>query len=178
MHISLDLETLGTSAGCVILSIGAVKFDPFGESVVDTFYSNIDIESSVDFGLEIEPKTLKWWMQQDKQAKDDLFKNEKPIAQVLENFVTWLGVENRNNILIWGNGSDFDNAILSSTYSKAGCNPPWLHQNNRCLRTLLSLADIDKKNHLMTGTLHNALDDAIYQAHLCQIAYKKLSRVT
>ena len=28
-HAMIDIETLGTEPGCVVLSVGAVKFDPF-----------------------------------------------------------------------------------------------------------------------------------------------------
>ena len=29
IHAMIDIETLGTSPDCVVLSVGAVKFDPF-----------------------------------------------------------------------------------------------------------------------------------------------------
>ena len=45
--IMIDLETLATSPDAAILTIGAVKFDPFGDELTDPkcvkFYCRVDI---------------------------------------------------------------------------------------------------------------------------------------
>ena len=32
-HAMIDIETLGTGADCVVLTVGAVKFDPGGQEL-------------------------------------------------------------------------------------------------------------------------------------------------
>ena len=62
--VMVDLETLGRRAGCVIVSVGAVKFDP-KTGFVDTdnaFYKAITVESAMRYGLRVDPDTLRWWM--------------------------------------------------------------------------------------------------------------------
>ena len=53
-HIMLDLETLGTVASAVIMSIGACRFDLATGAVDDSgFYASISIESNLDYGRRI-----------------------------------------------------------------------------------------------------------------------------
>ena len=40
MDVMIDIESLGTSPDCVILSIGAVLFDPKGMGVVEKLELN------------------------------------------------------------------------------------------------------------------------------------------
>ncbi|NQW82286.1 MAG: 3'-5' exoribonuclease, partial [Polaromonas sp.] len=61
----VDLETLGTVADAVILSIGAVKFDLDSDAIDDDgFYASISIESNQETGRRIQEDTLIWWMGQ------------------------------------------------------------------------------------------------------------------
>lgn len=70
-RIMVDLETLGTAPGSVILSIGAVRFD-VEEGLLDEFYVNIDVESSQRLGLTIDGATVMWWMKQSDAARAKL----------------------------------------------------------------------------------------------------------
>ena len=69
--VMVDLETLGKRAGCVIVSVGAVKFDPkTGFVDVDnSFYKAITVESAMRYGLTVDPETLRWWMKHSKEAQ-------------------------------------------------------------------------------------------------------------
>lgn len=62
-HVMLDLETLGRGPGCVILSIGAVTFNPFGEGYKHEFTCNIEPEISKQLGFTVDPDTVAWWGQ-------------------------------------------------------------------------------------------------------------------
>ena len=44
-HVMLDIETLGKRHNAALLSIGATKFDPFTDKIIDTFYVAADPES-------------------------------------------------------------------------------------------------------------------------------------
>ena len=47
-HIMLDLETLDTSPSAVVLSSGAVAFDPYTNALGDRFY----VEMTEDVGTQ------------------------------------------------------------------------------------------------------------------------------
>jgi len=167
-HVMVDLETLGTVPGCCILSIGACAFDPdTGEVSDDTFYTAIDTDSQAAHGMTQSPSTLAWWAKQSEEARrvfTDPDRQELP--QALVAFNAWLA--KFPNVLVYGNGADFDNPILAAAYDVAGVPQGWKPYNGRCYRTLKALAPSLKL--VREGTHHNALGDAISQAkHLCAI---------
>ena len=171
----LDLETMGTSVNSAIVSIGAVEFSE-GLGITDRFYVNIDLQSCMDKGMEINAKTLMWWMKQSDEARKSLTGDTIPLRDALKSFREWV-VKGNENVQIWGNGSDFDNAMISNAYSKFNATQPWNYWDNRCYRTLVySLPKLEFKRD---GTHHNALDDAEYQAkHLIAlVTANKLTHV-
>jgi len=166
-NVMLDLETLGNSSGCIILSIGAVHFDPKSNEIDPFyFYSTISPEDSQKHGLKFDASTVIWWMQQNDAARKALTSATAPPVNVLDQFAAWLP----KDAIVWGNGSDFDNVILAEAYKVTGKPLPWKFWNNRCFRTLKNLRrDVKAET---TGTAHNALDDAINQAKHCQAIFK------
>ena len=66
--IMIDLETLATSPDAAILTIGAVKFDPFGrekdDPKMDSFYVKVDLDSCDELGLVANDDTIAWWATQ------------------------------------------------------------------------------------------------------------------
>ncbi len=176
-NVMVDLETLGRRAGCAIVSIGAVKFDPLS-GFVDTdnaFYRAITVESAVRFGLHIDPSTLKWWMQQDDAARA-VFNDPEAVGiqQALVEFAEWADEDGEyDGIKLWGNGASFDNPILSAAYEAVDIIQPWKFWNDRCYRT--KKAECPQVPFVRIGTHHNAVDDALSQArHLCDIlAYQR-----
>lgn len=165
--IMVDLETLGTTPGCIILSIGAVEFDRFTGSLGREFYSVISKGSCIDHNLFADTKTLAWWEQQEDAAKTVLTAAENDSASslvhVLAEFKSFCthGTFDAN---IWGNGANFDNAILEFAYHAVGFLPGWRYNKNRCFRTLVDLAGPDVAWGERIGVYHNALDDAKTQA--------------
>jgi len=75
--IMIDLETLATSPDAAILTIGAVKFDPFGDDIKDPkcekFYVRVDLDSCDRIGLVTTDDTIAWWANQSKEAQDEAF---------------------------------------------------------------------------------------------------------
>lgn len=159
----LDLETLGTKPGSVIVAIGAVKFGQ--GKILQTFYERVDAESCVDCGLKIDASTVMWWLKQSEEARMEICKDGEPLSMVLDMFGDWLGGQDTE---IWGNGANFDNNLLAAAYDITGIPLPWKFSNDRCYRTVKNLHPeilIPR-----TGTHHNALDDATSQAmHLMDI---------
>lgn len=161
INVMVDLETLGTRPGCKVMAIGAAVFSPGG--VGDTFYRAIKREGQALALLE-DPDTLAWWAKQSKAAHDRLFGenvDNVPLPRALAEFTDWLNGLG-GEVLVWGNGADFDNPILSAAYSAYGKPQSWGNWNGRCYRTLKGLRpDIKLARQ---GVHHDALDDARSQA--------------
>lgn len=169
-HVMVDLETLGTRAGCKVLSIGAVTFDEHGVGF-DKFY--IEIDRHAQATLWEDPDTVVWWGTQPAVVRERLFNDDskETLTTALDRFETWLCVvagrdkRGKPDVCVWGNGADFDNAILHAAFSASfggGPSSPWDHWNNRCYRTLKNL--LPEVKAVRVGALHNALDDAVTQA--------------
>ena len=168
-HVMLDLETLGTEVGSIVISIGAVKFDPrksFVPTSDELFYKVLDPVVSQKAGLTMDASTVLWWMKQSEDARKTLTHTVHLTPEtVLQDFANFLG----QDALLWGNGSDFDNVLLAKVYRTFGWTRlPWSFRNNRCYRTIKNI--FPSEPFIQKGTAHNALDDALAQAdHLCRI---------
>lgn len=174
-HVMLDLETLGTASNSVILSIGAVAFDPFtGDRSRHTFHRFLDVDSQLKAGRTISGDTLIWWLDREADARQALIEgyDERCTPEgVLEAFVFWLGeVADPRTVCVWGNGAAFDNAMLADLYTTYGQKQPWMFWNDRCFRTQKAL-----NKHIpapaFDGVNHDALDDAIKQSQHLQAIF-------
>ena len=157
-NVMVDLETLGTGNNAVIISIGAVEFDVSTGELGREFYGNIDPQSCVNAGLEIDASTVMWWMQQSDAARAAFKSHTNSLITSLQSFSLWYP----EGAALWGNGATFDNVLLSNAYRKTNLTQPWKYTHDRCYRTLKSLRRDVKQASF--GTAHNALDDAKYQA--------------
>lgn len=168
-HVMVDLETLGTRPGCRILSIGAVVMLKSIEIPTTSIEFYRELDPNDQPGLTVDPATWAWWQEQDPAARDRLFATGgKPgLLPGLKEFGLWLSsvsasYKDQPQVCIWGNGADFDNAILQVAFAAAGLPQPWPFWNNRCYRTLKNLRpDLPA---VRQGVHHNALDDARTQA--------------
>jgi exodeoxyribonuclease VIII len=163
-NIMVDLETMGNRGNAAIVSIGAVRFDKDG--LHEEFYKVVDLESSVDLGMDMDVCTVNWWLAQGPEAQK-IFSSSTPktsLKTALVAFQIFIG----KGAEVWGNGADFDNVILKSAYDAVELPLPWQYWNNRCYRTFKGMYKQVKLDR--TGTHHNALDDAKTQAeHLIRI---------
>jgi exodeoxyribonuclease VIII len=177
MHdVMLDLETLGVSPGCAVVSIGAVAFDEFGVDATG-FYAAIDVpewnvEGLTPYGLRKEIGTIDWWRKQSEEARS-VFCGGGDMMLALGLFATYLrDIESDTGQAprVWGNGADFDLPILLAAAKAAGMNEKslWGGFNGRCYRTVKN--GFKSVKMVRSGTHHNALDDARSQAeHLVAI---------
>lgn len=160
--LMLDLETLGTTPGCVVLSIGAVEFDEHG--IYGKFHAHIDIESSCEAGLKLDPRTVMWWLGQDTDAQNALLQAEKfPLVDALSAFTDsfeW------KDLQVWANGASFDFPILTAAYKAAGLQPPWMYYNECDYRTVKNLVskEVFQNLRVRPEVAHDALCDAVAQA--------------
>jgi DNA polymerase III epsilon subunit-like protein len=180
-HIMIDLETLGTTPGCAIRSIGAVAFDPTTDdrdtvSCNPEFYANVSLASCLAAGLSIDADTIEWWERQSEASKAAL-RDPPPgeIVAALHQFVGW----NRTLPMIsgvWAHGASFDIPIVETAFRRFPIAPPWDYRLIRDTRTLYDLAGFDPKadGPEFDGAPHNALHDARHQARCVRAAYAKL----
>ena len=70
--VMLDMETLDTSPYCVILTIGAVRFDPKGNGVAERLELRPTIEEQTEIHKRvINDDTLRWWSEQSPAALEE-----------------------------------------------------------------------------------------------------------
>lgn len=176
-NVMLDLETLSTKPDAVIASIGAVVFDK--TTIIDEFHQVLSL--SQQEGRHIDSGTVEWWIGQSSEAKKIFMPQVKTeVGRALAKFSDFcLKDSDINQVVMWGNGSDFDNVLLRNLYEwwyKIDDNffklaVPWRYYNSRCFRTLKNL-DQAMANNVMSAvpkqTQHNALDDARWQARVAQ----------
>lgn len=168
VNIMLDLETMGVNSNAAIISIGAVVFNEESGMLSEEFYRIVDLQSSIENKGVIDASTVIWWLAQSDEARREVCKVGEALARVLYDFNNWvraLSGEGLSKVLIWGNGSDFDNVILQNAYSNSQIQSPLRY--NRCYRTLKSLFPNIKIDESLTGIKHNALNDAKAQAEHC-----------
>lgn len=169
-HVMVDLETLGTAADSVILSIGAVRFDLESNEIDDAgFYASISIDSNLDYKRRIQEDTLMWWLQQAPAAQAVFFEPKQAFQSTLLEFSDWLGDRDAH---MWSMGADFDLPMLAHGYAQIITEVPWKHWNSRCARTYKNLPQAKNVSVPRLGTHHNALHDAIHQAKLMQAIHR------
>ena len=167
----LDLESLGTRPDCAILTLGAVKFDPFTpDAFGDSLYFRIDVDEQLALGREIQQDTLNWWAKQADDVREEALGEEGRVSletmyRDLNRFC--VGVEN-----IWCQGPAFDIVILENIYRQQGWPTPWQFWQIRDSRTLFGVHG-DPREKGKAG-LHNALEDCISQAQGVQAIYHAL----
>ena len=161
-NIMLDLETMHTIPGGVILSIGAVYFNEQG--LGKEFYMPISRAHSAEVGLKESLSTQQWWAKQNAEARKVIDAAEAADAptlhEALDAFTKFVKLD--TNVKVWGNGADFDNPLLACAYDAIELKQAWIAWNGRCYRTLKNIAPGPKL--VRVGTYHNALDDAKSQA--------------
>lgn len=165
-HIMLDLETLGSAPGSVVVAIGAVRMDLDAMTLGATYYAVIDPVSAQRCGLTIDAGTVQWWLRQSEAARAAIVSpaEQMPLDAALTDFAAWIG----RDAVVWGNGAGFDNVLLRQAYAAAGIACPWSHRNDRCYRTVKALAPHVEMQRV--GVHHHAEADAISQAdHLVRI---------
>jgi hypothetical protein len=170
-EVMLDLETLGTKPGCPVLSIGAVFFSKQTGKLGAEFYCVIYSKDQTARGLIASADTIAWWKKQSAEARTVIslagkLATSTRMPAALEAFTTFLesSKSGMRNVKVWGNGSDFDQPILSKCFDAVGMEQPWEFRNNRCFRTMKAMLPKPANAAKRIGVYHNALDDAKTQA--------------
>ena len=154
-RVMVDIETLGREPGCVVVSIGAVRF---GYGIKDELDLDVAPTSCQRAGLDIDAETLAWWLTQGEAARSQLLGGQ-PLAEALDELASFIPAENKE---VWAKSPAFDLAILEAAFEAVGQPTPWEFYETRDVRTIVNLecaVDIDHQ-----GIEHDAVDDARFQA--------------
>lgn len=172
-HCMIDLETLHYHVDCVILTIGAVTFDPKGSGIIDRFYIKPDVDEQMAMGRSYDDATIEWWSTQNEQAREEAFSTGDRVGfrealEALHKF-SW------NCAGVWSNGASFDVPIIEQAMYQQKMVLPWRHWEVRDTRTLYDITGVKLKDGGFV-TSHRADDDAEHQAIVVQRGYQKLMK--
>ena len=160
----IDIETIATDPDAVIVSIAAVKFDPFddyrqkGVTVGDLpgFNMLIDIDSQPD--RKISDSTLSWWSQQDPVVQESIFGESHPRHTLTEGLEALHKFVWNSGGRVWAQGTHFDIAILEHAYRSINRAYPWQYWAVRDSRTLLDMVAVN-----LPAATHDAMEDCFRQ---------------
>ena len=118
-HYVLDLETMGKGPRAAIVAIGCVRIKQ--GAITDTLYRRVNLESSLQAGLEVDASTVNWWLKQEAAARAEVDGSQAsgllPMGlTALHNFLA------EDKALGWGNGSSFDTVIGTLSFDAKGDN--------------------------------------------------------
>ena len=171
--VMIDLETLATSPNASVLTIGAVRFDPFGDDLKNPtckkFYVKVDIDSCNELNLDVNDDTIAWWGQQSKEAQEEAFSTDGriPVREAFEQLYKFCWGAKR----VWSHGASFDTVICENIFRKINKAVPWSFWEVRCTRTLFDIGINPTRPPVLK---HHALEDAWNQAVGVQNVFKTL----
>lgn len=174
--VVIDIETAGKGQKAAVLAIGAVQCDLVTGEKGATFYATIDPKDAYRFGVPDE-STLKWWSEQNEEARLEAFGGVMPSHSVVCAFSQWLVTIKQP--IVWGNGPTFDITILENLYAAHELPVPWKFWNIRDVRTVVDLGERlrgCRAKHEMPfeGTQHHALYDAMHEAEYMMAIIRQL----
>lgn len=170
---SIDLETLGTNVDSQITQIGAVIFDLSTGEIVDCYSATIAL--APDAHINATPATLKFWLQE-VSTRPEMIDIAMPFNGVtLESALYDLTIFFDDHFIdegVWANGTKFDLGMLEYQYKALNMPVPWMHNADRCMRTLRALNPQHKESCIFANKeaesygrgAHDALSDAVWQA--------------
>jgi len=165
MDIMLDIETLATSPDAVVLTFGAIKFNPFSPIIQlsDGIYFRINVDEQIALGRRVDEGTVDWWGTQSAEVREEALGETDRVS--IEDFTKALNKFVVGATRIWAQGPVFDIVILENLYRQIGKPAPWQYYTIRDSRTLLKALGDDRQGG---DLLHNALADAVSQAGAVQ----------
>ena len=175
-HFMIDIETLSTAVNAVVLSVGAVEFDPITGEIKRKFYYELDLSEQKQ--RHISSDTVQWWFKQcvENQKNIDLMVKENKWKNSIEFVLIKLGAFISGNdinylerakgyekISLWACDPDFDVLILANLYAEHNLAVPWKYSEPKSVRTVRTLAGLHSIGLPRDNASHNALEDCIRQ---------------
>jgi len=172
----IDIETLSSFPDAAVISFGMVGFDE-----TDILFKSgiaIDVE---DWHGGIDPRTIKWWMQQSEEAREFSFLHLSPWSA--KDAATQLAgfADEYCQKECWANGPQFDLVVLRQWWNRTTGNDkfPIHYRNYRDCKTMWKMAEadgLDLTSHFnsVKGAAHDPMVDAERQAKAIQAAINHL----
>ena len=169
------METLSTQPDAVILSLGAVIFDPHSLSQPKAWLLiKFDVDEQISRGRHIQPDTLTWWSRQSPEVIEMSMGEEgrESVLDALSKLTKFVLHADE----IWSQGPVFDIVMLENIYNQYQMHVPWAYWKIRDSRTLFKALNYDPRAELRTAgaSHHDALDDAVIQALAVQQCFQLL----
>jgi hypothetical protein len=173
----IDLETLGTHPGCVVLSVGAVQFDLHTGEIGATFHAKMCVHRSRLAGFHVEAPTIEWWRKQSQEAITLAFDGREDVRVAMGSFVNWMKTHfPTGGAQVFGNSARFDLNILETALRRTGFRPPWNSYLEWDARTIFRFAPQLRAAMPFEGVKHDALADAIHQARVVSAIWAVCNR--
>lgn len=170
-HLMIDIETLGTRPGAIVLSAALVRFSDEASCTV-----NFSTTDQALLGLQEDASTRAWWGTQGAEAWRLATENPAGLGVALDYLRQWIAWAAPNgDALIWCHGASFDAPILEELYRRLAQEAPWKFWQVRDTRTLYDLASVDLQGFAVPPP-HVALNDALAQTRAANVALKVLAR--
>ena len=199
LGVMIDIETLGTTAGSPVVTIGAVVFDPYTcdsseELIRRGLNLKLDMADSVDKSRGVDGVTVRWWFEQEDAAIKALVGSDTvPVIEALQKLFRYCN--DRGSFVndeffpglsempkcstFYAKDPDFDMVLLRYYYELEREKLPWNFYDCRSVRTIEALAwpdPNDRPEFEIPGVAHDAMWDAVHQAMRIQAAMKKLGQ--
>ena len=170
IHAMIDIETLDTAPSSTVLSVGAVKFDPYNTN--DPHERTLwrpGVDEQLEGGRTTSESTLEWWAKQDANVRESTFTEDGriPLSQFFSELNKYLvGVDK-----IWCQGPQFDMVILEHMFDHFVHHKNWAFWQIMDCRTVFNMMPVDPRKAVQQN-LHSADDDAYWQAVCVQSSYQ------
>jgi hypothetical protein len=166
----IDIETLDTKPGATVLSVGAVKFNPYDYNQ-EPYQQTVWLPSlteQLDAGRGVSDNTLQWWAKQDKEILDRALSEDGRIS--LDEFFKDLNRYAVGADKIWCQGPQFDMVILEDLYDQFKHHTNWAFWQISDSRTVFDMMPADPRKSLEFDA-HDAGADAYAQAVCVQVSF-------
>jgi hypothetical protein len=173
IHVAIDLETASTNSNAAIVQLAACTSGVGSSPEFNEYISLVSNERAL---RHISKETMEWWNTQNAALRRRVFSGTQELQDVLERFHGWavqISEGQTERIVLWGNGTEFDNVILQNAFECFG-SWPFSYRNNQHMRTLMLTlpADLQLQLHEKftaanpNNVQHDAMWDARYQYHM------------
>ncbi len=167
----IDLETGSKRACSSIASIGITTVD-INRKALSELYINVDLNTGLNTQRLTDEDTLSWWSEQDDAVRNEALAPSNPVTLevALEAVADYIAnLRDRGNAYVFGNGSEFDIAIMFDAYAQMGMEEPWDFRHVHSVRTVVLLSELAldvnfKRSNKFVGQRHHALHDARHEA--------------
>ena len=178
IHVALDLETASLDSNAAIVQLAAVTSRD--HAMDNEFNERISLVSNETAGRHISKETMEWWNTQDSELRRHVFGGNMVLGEVMAMFHHWateISDGDLSRIILWGNGTEFDNVILQNAFEQFAT-WPFHYRAAQHMRTLMMTVPPERQEtwHIRFAAenpdniQHDALCDARYQHYMIEQA--------